>query len=87
MRHFRLSERHRPTLIIVESHIAWGAPSKQDNSAAHGKPPGEDEIRRTKRNYGWPEDSKFLVPDGVYEHFRDGDRKRGGAEPGMAGLH
>jgi transketolase len=67
----------RPTLIIVESHIAWGAPSKQDTSAAHGEPLGEEEIRLTKRNYGWPEDAKFLVPDGVYEHFRDGIGKRG----------
>src|SRR6516165_6466623 len=69
--------RDRPTLIIVESHIAWGAPSKQDTSAAHGEPLGEEEVRLTKRNYGWPEDAKFLVPDGVYEHFRDGIGKRG----------
>ena len=69
--------RDRPTLIIVESHIAWGAPNKQDTSAAHGEPLGEEEIRLTKRNYGWPEDAKFLVPDGVYEHFRDGIGKRG----------
>jgi transketolase len=67
----------RPTLIIVDSHIAWGAPNKQDTSAAHGEPLGEEEIRLTKRNYGWPEDSKFLVPDGVCEHFRDGIGKRG----------
>jgi transketolase len=67
----------RPTLIIVDSHIAWGAPNKQDTSAAHGEPLGEEEIRLTKRNYGWPEDAKFLVPDGVCEHFRDGIGKRG----------
>jgi transketolase len=67
----------RPTLIIVDSHIAWGAPTKQDTSAAHGEPLGEDEVRLTKRNYGWPEDAKFLVPEGVYEHFRDGMGKRG----------
>jgi transketolase len=67
----------RPTLIIVDSHIAWGAPNKQDTSAAHGEPLGEEEIRLTKRNYGWPEDAKFLVPDGVREHFRDGIGKRG----------
>src|SRR5262245_28851956 len=66
----------RPTLIIVESHIAWGSPNKQDTSAAHGEPLGEAEIRLTKRNYGWPEDSKFYVPDGVYEHFRDGIGQR-----------
>ncbi len=69
----------RPTLIIVDSHIAFGAPSKQDTSAAHGEPLGEDEIRGTKRNYGWPEDAKFLVPDDVYQHFRDGIGKRGKA--------
>jgi transketolase len=67
----------RPTLIIVDSHIAWGAPNKQDTSAAHGEPLGEEEIRLTKRNYGWPEDAKFLVPDGVLEHFRNGIGKRG----------
>ncbi|HEV3165913.1 MAG TPA: transketolase C-terminal domain-containing protein, partial [Isosphaeraceae bacterium] len=72
-----LDEQERPTLIIVDSHIGWGAPHKQDTSAAHGEPLGEEEIRHTKRNYGWPEDAKFLVPDGVYEHFRDGIGKRG----------
>jgi transketolase len=69
--------RDRPTLIIVDSHIAWGAPNKQDTSAAHGEPLGEEEIKLTKRNYGWPEDAKFLVPDGVYQHFQDGIGKRG----------
>jgi transketolase len=67
----------RPTLVIVESHIAWGAPHKQDTSAAHGEPLGEEEVRLTKRAYGWPEDAKFLVPDGVYEHFREGIGRRG----------
>ena len=65
----------RPTLIIVDSHIAYGAPNKQDTSAAHGEPLGEDEIRLTKRHYGWPEDAKFLVPDGVREHFQAGHRR------------
>jgi transketolase len=68
--------RDRPTLIIVDSHIAYGAPNKQDTSAAHGEPLGEQEIRLAKRNYGWPEDAKFLVPDGVYDHFRNGIGKR-----------
>jgi transketolase len=68
----------RPTLIIVDSHIAYGAPNKQDTSAAHGEPLGEDEIRLTKRHYGWPEDAKFLVPDGVREHFQAGIGGRGG---------
>ena len=59
----------RPTLIIVDSHIAYGSPNKQDTHAAHGEPLGEEEIKLTKRNYGWPEDAKFLVPEGVREHF------------------
>ncbi len=69
----------RPTLIIVDSHIAYGAPNKQDTSAAHGEPLGEEEIRLTKRAYGWPEDARFLVPDGVREHFHEGIGKRGRA--------
>jgi transketolase len=67
----------RPTLIIVDSHIAYGAPNKQDTSAAHGEPLGEQEIRLAKRHYGWPEDAKFFVPDGVYDHFKNGIGKRG----------
>jgi len=67
----------RPTLIIVDSHIAWGSPNKQDTHAAHGEPLGEEEIRLTKRNYGWPEDARFLVPDGVRENLRDGLGRRG----------
>ncbi len=76
----------RPTLIIVDSHIAYGAPHKQDTSAAHGEPLGEEEIRLTKRNYGWPEDAKFLVPDGVYEQFQEliGKRGHGAREAWMA---
>ena len=69
----------RPTLIIVDSHIAWGAPNKQDTHAAHGEPLGEEEIRLTKRNYGWPEDAKFLVPDEVRAHFQQGIGTRGRA--------
>jgi transketolase len=67
----------RPTLIIVDSHIAYGAPNKQDTSGAHGEPLGEDEIRLAKHNYGWPEDVNFLVPEGVREHFAAGIGKRG----------
>jgi transketolase len=67
----------RPTLIIVDSHIAYGAPTKQDTSAAHGEPLGEEEIRAAKRNYSWPEDAEFLVPEGVREHFRAGIGARG----------
>jgi transketolase len=58
-----------PTLIIVDSHIGYGAPHKQDTAEAHGKPLGEEEEREAKRFYGWPENAKFLVPDGVREHF------------------
>jgi transketolase len=72
-----LKEREGPTLIIVDSHIGWGAPHKQDTSAAHGEPLGEEEVRLAKRNYHWPEDAKFLVPDGVYEHFRESMGRRG----------
>ncbi len=67
----------RPTLIIVKSHIAYGAPTRQDTSAAHGEPLGEEEIRLTKRAYGWPEDAKFLVPEEVPVHFRNGIGLRG----------
>ncbi len=72
-----LKTQDRPTLIVVDSHIAYGAPSKQDTSAAHGEPLGEEEIRLTKKGYGWPEDAKFLVPEGVYEHFQKGIGTRG----------
>ena len=72
-----LGTKDRPTLIIVDSHIAWGAPHKQDTHAAHGEPLGEDEVKLTKKFYGWPEDAKFLVPDGVYERFQQGVGKRG----------
>jgi transketolase len=67
----------RPTLIIVDSHIGYGAPHKQDTHAAHGEPLGADEIRLAKRFYGWPEDAKFLVPDGVRQHFAAGIGARG----------
>jgi transketolase len=67
----------RPTLIIVDSHIGYGAPTKQDTSAAHGEPLGAEEIRATKRRYGWPEDAKFLVPPEVIEHFKNQLGQRG----------
>jgi transketolase len=67
----------RPTFIIVDSHIGYGSPHKQDTAAAHGEPLGEDEVRLCKRAYGWPEDAKFLVPDGVREHFAAGVGTRG----------
>ncbi|MFZ1928532.1 MAG: transketolase [Candidatus Sulfotelmatobacter sp.] len=72
-----LDTKDRPTLIIVDSHIGYGSPHKQDTNAAHGEPLGEEEVRLTKKFYGWPEDAKFLVPEGVREHFQDGIGKRG----------
>jgi len=73
-----LNTNDRPTLIIVDSHIAYGAPNKQDTEAAHGEPLGEEEIRLAKKHYGWPEDAKFLVPPEVLENFRQGIGQRGG---------
>jgi transketolase len=67
----------RPTFIVLDSHIGYGSPHKHDTAAAHGEPLGEEEIRLTKRFYGWPENAKFLVPDGVYEHFAEGIGARG----------
>ena len=67
----------RPTFIIVDSHIAYGAPNKQDTAAAHGEPLGDEEVTLAKRSYGWPEGAKFLVPDGVREHFAEGVGARG----------
>lgn len=72
-------ERHAPTLIIVDSHIGYGAPTKQGTHAAHGEPLGEDEARAAKRYYGWPEDARFHVPQEVYEHFAAGIGARGSA--------
>ena len=71
------AETGRPTLIVVDSHIGWGAPNKQDTESAHGEPLGEEEIKLTKRAYGWPKDAKFLVPDGVRERFDEVIGKRG----------
>jgi transketolase len=74
-----LQEQERPTLLIVDSHIGYGAPHKQDSHAAHGEPLGGEEIRLTKRNYGWPEDAQFLIPPEVPGHFHHGIQKRGRA--------
>jgi transketolase len=69
--------KERPSFIVLDSHIGYGSPHKQDTAAAHGEPLGDDEVRLTKRSYGWPEYAKFLVPDGVYEHFAAGIGARG----------
>lgn len=71
--------RGRPTLIILDSHIGWGSPHRQDSAAAHGEPLGDEELRLVKRAYGWPEDAKFRVPDGVRAHFDHGIGVRGAA--------
>lgn len=67
----------RPTIIILDSHIGYGSPSRQDTAAAHGEPLGADEVRATKRAYGWPEDAQFFVPEGVREHFAAGISAQG----------
>jgi transketolase len=69
--------KDRPTLVIVRSHIGYGAPHKQDTKEAHGEALGEEELRGAKRAYGWPEDAKFLVPEGVTEQFANGIGARG----------
>jgi transketolase len=71
------STTDRPTLICLKTHIGYGAPTKQDTHSAHGEPLGVEEIRLTKKGYGWPEDSQFLVPDGVYDRFQEGVGRRG----------
>jgi transketolase len=72
----------RPTFVILDSHIGYGSPHKQDTAAAHGEPLGDEEVRLTKRSYGWPEGAQFLVPDGVREHFAAGVGARGAAARG-----
>ncbi len=69
--------KDRPTLIIVRSHIGFGAPHRQDTKEAHGEPLGVDEVKLAKKSYGWPEDAKFWVPDGVYAHFQELIGRRG----------
>jgi transketolase len=72
-----LKTNDRPTLIVVDTHIGYGSPNKQDTNAAHGEPLGADEVKLVKKFYGWPEDAQFLVPDGVYDQFKNGVGKRG----------
>ncbi|MBS1015654.1 MULTISPECIES: transketolase [Acetobacter] len=71
------AETERPTFILVHSVIAWGAPHKAGTASAHGEPLGAEEIRETKKAYGWPEDRSFYVPDGVQAHMQDGLGARG----------
>ena len=67
----------RPTMIIVHSHIGYGAPHKQDTSAAHGEPLGVEEVRLTKEFFGFSPDESFVVPDSVRKHFDGGMGARG----------
>src|SRR5262249_51160632 len=75
-----------PTLIIVDSHIGYGSPHRQDTSAAHGEPLGEEEVELTKHAYRWPVNPRFLVPDGVREHFSDGIGRRGATTRSRWGM-
>ena len=68
----------RPTFIVVHSVIGWGSP-KAGSEKAHGEPLGEDNVRATKKAYGWPEDKSFYVPEGVAEHFHGAIADRGEA--------
>jgi len=69
--HAAQSETERPTLIIVHSHIGYGSPNKHDKSAAHGEPLGVEEVKATKRFYGWPEDAQFLIPAEAGAHMHE----------------
>jgi transketolase len=69
-----------PLLIVVDSHIGYGSPHKQDSYEAHGEPLGEEEVKLVKKFYGWPEDKQFYVPDGVYQRFQDELGSRGKRE-------
>ncbi|MGZ9713837.1 transketolase [Glaciimonas sp. GNP009] len=65
------SETHRPSLILVRTHLGYGSPNKQDTFEAHGSPLGTEEVRLTKRNLGWPEEPAFYVPDAARAHFKE----------------
>jgi len=69
----------RPTLICLKTHIGYGSPHRQDTREAHGEPLGVEEVKLTKKFYGWPENAQFLVPDEVYDHFKAGIGQRGAA--------
>ncbi|MDM7998570.1 MAG: transketolase [Dehalococcoidia bacterium] len=68
--HAAREEAGRPSLILVRTHIGYGSPNKQDTFAAHGSPLGEEEVKLTKQNLGWPTEPPFLVPKEVEQHFR-----------------
>src|SRR5206468_36770 len=74
------AETTRPSLILVRTHIGYGSPNKQDTFEAHGSPLGEEEVRKTKRNLGWPEEPPFLVPDAALAYFRQAIERGAQAE-------
>ncbi len=77
-------EKNKPSFIVVNTHIGYGSPNKQDTAGIHGSPLGEDEVKLTKRNLGWPEDKTFYIPQDVFEHYNS--IKRIGAEKQTAWL-
>jgi transketolase len=72
----------RPTLIVVQSHIGYGSPHKQDSPEAHGEPLGEEEVRLVKQFFGFDPAQFFIVPDGVRDHFSDNLGRRGATQSG-----
>jgi transketolase len=74
------AERHRPSLILVRTHIGYGAPHKQDSYEAHGSPLGEEEVKLTKENLGWPTEPAFFIPDEVLDHMRQSVQRGKAAE-------
>jgi transketolase len=65
------AQHQRPSLIVCRTHIAYGSPHKHDNASAHGEPLGEDEVKATKQNLGWPLEPAFYIPDEALQHFRE----------------
>lgn len=74
------AEKDRPSLIICRTHIAYGSPNKHDSASAHGEPLGEEEVRLTKQNLGWPLEPPFYIPQPVLAHFREAVAKGGESE-------
>ncbi|MEM7589107.1 MAG: transketolase C-terminal domain-containing protein, partial [Myxococcota bacterium] len=70
-------QSQKPCLVVVNSHIGYGSPNRQDSAKAHGEPLGEEEVRLTKQAYNWPTDKHFYLPDGVQQHLADGLGRRG----------
>lgn len=69
--HAAQAEQDRPSIIMIRTHIGYGSPHKQDTAEAHGSPLGEEEVRLTKQNLGWPVEPPFCVPEAALAHFRE----------------